>query len=98
MDEGSSSSRNGILRKWVHSGGVSRVAYSPDGAVLYTTAGDFLRVWSGDPKDNAAEALGTIDYHQEATLTLDCSVRRRSLTAGGCCCCLEVELMLCCPC
>lgn len=66
-----------LTRKWVHQGNTlsGSVAYSSDGSLLYTAGGeDFIRVFSGEPKNNDAESLALIEYHEAPVLSLDCSV------------------------
>lgn len=56
--------------------GVSRVTYTPDGALLYSAGSEgLLRVFSAKPEDEGKDALGLIDFHESAVLSIDASVR-----------------------
>lgn len=56
--------------------GVGRVAYTPDGAVLYTAGSDgYVRVFSAKPEDEGQEQLGIIEYHDSHEVrSMDASV------------------------
>lgn len=57
--------------------GRSRLAYTPDGAVLYSGGEDgYLRVFSARPEDETKDQLALIeDDDASAVLSMDASVR-----------------------
>lgn len=57
--------------------GASRVTYTPDGALLYSGGHEgLLRVFPARPEDEGKDALGLIDFHESAVLSMDASVSR----------------------
>ena len=65
-----------LTRSERHMEGIGRVAYTPDGAYLYTAGRDGLvRVFSARPEDEGKDQLALIDYHDDtAVCAMDASV------------------------
>jgi WD40 repeat protein len=64
-----------LTRSHRHEVGIGRVAYTPDGGLLYSAGSEgLLRVFSAKPEDEGKEQLALIDYHESSVLAMDASV------------------------
>lgn len=75
-----------LTRSFRHDDGIGRVAYTPDGALLYSGGSDGLvRVFSARPDDEGKDQLQLLDYHDDtAVYSMDASVSSPSPKQTGC--------------
>lgn len=80
-----SSTMANLIRSHRHNEGIGRVAYTPDGALLYSGGSDgFVRVFSAKPEDEHEDQLKLLDYHDDtAVYSMDASVSLSSAAEAG---------------